>query len=233
MMSPTSLYPLMKPSMLPTGHHCLPFLGSWRGRNRRRQQNSITIIGDHTDLYVQAYFSYDSKKSGGVTISDLRFGKHPIRSTYLVNKADFIACHNQSYINKYDMLKPLKPGGVFLLNTQWTGEELEKSLPGAVKRFLARNKIKFYIIDAVSLAMSIGLGGRINTICQAAFFKLANVIPVDDAVEYMKMAIVKSYGSKGEEIVNMNFCVVDAGINAVQAVESPNLGRARPMSRQN
>ncbi|MGI6334795.1 MAG: pyruvate:ferredoxin (flavodoxin) oxidoreductase [Saccharofermentanales bacterium] len=184
-------------------------------------KNSITIIGDHTDMYVQAYFSYDSKKSGGVTISDLRFGKNPIRSTYLVDKADFIACHNQSYINKYDMLKPLKPGGVFLLNTQWAGEELEKSLPGAVKRFLARNKIQFYTIDAISLAMDIGLGGRINTICQAAFFKLANVIPVDEAVEYMKMAIVKSYGSKGEDVVNMNFAAVDAGINAVRAIDVP------------
>ena len=184
-------------------------------------KNSIKIIGDHTDMYVQAYFSYDSKKSGGVTISDLRFGKNPIRSTYLVDKADFIACHNQSYISKYDILKPLKPGGTFLLNTQWTGEELEKSLPGAVKRFLARNKIKFFTIDAVSLATEIGLGGRINTICQSAFFKLANVIPVEDAIEYMKKAIDKSYGSKGGEIVQMNYAAVDAGINAVRAVAVP------------
>ena len=184
-------------------------------------KNSIKIIGDHTDMYAQAYFSYDSKKSGGVTISDLRFGKNPIRSTYLVDKADFIACHNQSYVNKYDMLTPLKPGGTFLLNTQWSGEELEKSLPATVKKFLAINKIKFYTIDAVSLASKIGLGGRINTICQAAFFKLANVIPVADAVKYMKKAIDKSYGAKGDEILKMNYAAVDAGIDAVCEIEVP------------
>ncbi|MDD2579455.1 MAG: pyruvate:ferredoxin (flavodoxin) oxidoreductase, partial [Eubacteriales bacterium] len=159
-------------------------------------KNSIKIIGDHTDMYAQAYFSYDSKKSGGVTISDLRFGKNPIRSTYLVNKADFVACHNQSYVNNYDMLSPLKPNGTFLLNTIWNREELEANLPAKIKRYLAKNNIKFYTIDAVTLAADIGLGGRINTICQAAFFKLANVIPVDEAVDYMKKAIVKSYGSK-------------------------------------
>jgi pyruvate-ferredoxin/flavodoxin oxidoreductase len=184
-------------------------------------KNSIKIIGDHTELYAQAYFSYDSKKSGGVTISDLRFGKNQIRSTYLVNKADFVACHNQSYVDKYDMLTPLKPGGTFLLNTIWNEDELEQHLPAAMKRFLAANKIRFYTIDAVSLALQIGLGGRINTICQAAFFKLAQVIPVDDAVTYMKKAIVKSYGNKGDEIVNMNYAAVDAGINAVKAIEIP------------
>ncbi len=184
-------------------------------------KNSITIIGDHTDMYAQAYFSYDSKKSGGVTISDLRFGNHPIRSTYLVNKADFVACHNQSYVDKYDMLAALKPGGIFLLNTIWSDEEIEEHLPASLKRALAAKKIRFYALDAVSLAADIGLGGRINTICQAAFFKLANVIPVDEAVKYMKEAIVRSYGSKGDDIVNMNYAAVDAGIEAVREVAVP------------
>ena len=184
-------------------------------------KNSIKIIGDHTDMYVQAYFSYDSKKSGGVTISDLRFGKNPIRSTYLINKADFVACHNQSYVDKYDMLSALKPGGTFLLNTLWDEDAIDKHLPANVKRYIAENDIKFYTIDAVTLAADIGLGGRINTICQAAFFKLANVIPVDEAVDYMKKAIVKSYGSKGDEIVNMNYAAVDAGISAVKAFKVP------------
>ncbi|NCC49428.1 MAG: 4Fe-4S dicluster domain-containing protein, partial [Clostridia bacterium] len=184
-------------------------------------KNSIKIIGDHTDMYAQAYFSYDSKKSGGVTISDLRFGKNPIRSTYLVNKADFVACHNQSYVNNYDMLSPLKPNGTFLLNTIWNREELEANLPAKIKRYLAKNNIKFYTIDAVTLAADIGLGGRINTICQAAFFKLANVIPVDEAVDYMKKAIVKSYGSKGDEIIRMNYAAVDAGINSIVEIEVP------------
>lgn len=184
-------------------------------------KNSIKIIGDHTEMYAQAYFSYDSKKSGGVTISDLRFGKNPIRSTYLVNKADFVACHNQSYVDKYDMLSALKPGGIFLLNTLWNEQELEKHLPGQMKRYLARNKIRFYTIDAINLAADIGLGGRINTICQAAFFKLANVIPVDEAVKYMKQAALSSYGSKGDEIVNMNYAAVDAGINSVKEIKVP------------
>ena len=184
-------------------------------------KNSIKIIGDNTDMYAQAYFSYDSKKSGGVTISDLRFGKTPIRSTYLVNKADFIACHNQSYVDKYDMLTPLKPGGTFLLNTQWKDEELDENLPGLVKRFLAKNKIKFYTIDAVEKAREIGLGGRINTICQAAFFKLANIIPAEKAVELMKKAALKSYGSKGDDIVKMNYAAIDAGVDSVVEVMIP------------
>ena len=184
-------------------------------------KNSIKIIGDHTDMYAQAYFSYDSKKSGGVTISDLRFGKNPIRSTYLVNKADFVACHNQAYVNQYDMMSALKPNGIFLLNTSWTPAELETMLPASIKRYLAKNNIKFYTIDAVTKAEEIGLGGRINTIMQAAFFKLAQVIPVTDAVEYMKKAIYKSYGKKGDDIVNMNYAAVDAGLNAVVAIPVP------------
>jgi len=184
-------------------------------------KNSIKIIGDHTDMYAQAYFSYDSKKSGGVTISDLRFGKTPIRSTYLVNKADFVACHNQSYVDKYDMLSVLKPGGTFLLNTGWSAEEIDTMLPASMKRFIAANKIKFYTIDAVAKAVEIGLGGRINTICQAAFFKLAKIIPVDDAVTFMKKAAYKSYGKKGDDIVNMNYAAIDAGIGAVVEVKVP------------
>ena len=184
-------------------------------------KNSIKIIGDHTDMFVQAYFSYDSKKSGGVTISDLRFGQTPIHSTYLVNKADFVACHNQSYLDKYDMLTALKPNGTFLLNTLWSADELETNLPGSVKRFLWENKIKFFIIDAVGKAREIGLGGRINTICQAAFFKLANIIPADDAVDYMKKAAYKSYGSKGDEIVRMNYAAIDAGVGAVVEIPIP------------
>lgn len=184
-------------------------------------KNSIKIIGDHTDMYAQAYFSYDSKKSGGVTISDLRFGHNPIRSTYLVNKADFVACHNQTYVDKYDMLTALKPGGIFLLNTLWTDEEIEQYLPASVKRVLADKKIRFYALDAVSRAAEIGLGGRINTICQAAFFKLTQVIPVDDAVKYMKQAIVKSYGNKGDDVIQMNYKAVEAGISAVREVAVP------------
>jgi len=184
-------------------------------------KNSIKIIGDHTDMYAQAYFSYDSKKSGGVTISDLRFGKTPIRSTYLVNKADFVACHNQSYVDKYDMISVLKPGGKFLLNTGWTTEEIDAMLPGSMKRFIAKNKIKFYTIDAVEKAKEIGLGGRINTICQSAFFMLANIIPIEDAVDFMKKAAYKSYGKKGDEIVNMNYAAIDAGVDGVSEFAVP------------
>ena len=184
-------------------------------------KNSIKIIGDHTPMYAQAYFSYDSKKSGGVTISDLRFGHSPIRSPYLVDKANFIACHNQSYVDKYDMLSPLRKGGSFLLNTQWNDQELDENLPGQMKRFIAENDINFYTINAVDTAFEIGLGSRINTICQAAFFKIAQVIPVEEAVKYMKEQIVKSYGAKGEDIVKMNYAAVDAGIEKVHKVEVP------------
>ncbi len=184
-------------------------------------KNSIKIIGDHTDMYAQGYFSYDSKKSGGVTISDLRFGHNPIKAPYLVNRADFIACHNQAYVDKYDMLTPLKKGGSFLLNTLWTEEELSEHLPGSMKRFIANNDIDFYTIDAVTLAREIGLGNRINTICQAAFFKIAKVIPLDDAVKYMKEAIVESYGKRGEEIVNINYKAVDAGIENLKKIDVP------------
>ena len=181
-------------------------------------KNSIKIIGDHTDMYAQAYFSYDSKKSGGITISDLRFGKTPIRSTYLIDKADFVACHNQSYVYKYDMLSALKPNGTFLLNTEWTKEEVDANLPGEMKRYMAKNNIKFYILDAVAKAKEIGMK-PINTICQSAFFKLSGILPVDQAVEYMKKAAYKSYSKKGDDIVNMNYAAIEAGVDAV--VEYP------------
>lgn len=184
-------------------------------------KNSIKIIGDHTDMYAQAYFSYDSKKSGGITVSHLRFGKKPIRSTYLVKKADFLACHNPSYVDKYDMVSDVKPNGTFLLNCAWSAEELDKNLPGKMKRILAKNNIKVYTIDAVSIAKEIGLGNRINMIMQAAFFKLADIIPLEDAVKYMKDAIVASYGKKGEKIVNMNQLAVDKGIGALNKVDVP------------
>ncbi len=184
-------------------------------------KNSIKIIGDHTDMYAQAYFSYDSKKSGGVTISHLRFGKKPIRSTYLINKADFVACHNPSYIGKYDMVSDLKDGGTFLLNCSWTPEELNEKLPADMKRYIAKHNIKLYIIDGISIGKEIGLGSRINMIMQSAFFKLANIIPLDDAVKYMKDAILTTYGKKGEKIVNMNYLAVDKGIEALHKVEIP------------
>lgn len=184
-------------------------------------QNSIRIIGTHTDQYAQAYFSYDSKKSGGVTISDLRFGQEPIRAPYLVHTADFVACHTPSYIYTYDMLAPLKKGGSFLLNIAWSDEEIEERLPASVKRVLAERNAEFYVIDAATIAEELGLGGRINTICQAAFFKISEVIPVDDAITYMKEAIVSSYGKRGEDIVNMNYNAVDAGISQLRKVQVP------------
>ena len=178
-------------------------------------KNSVKIIGDHTDKYVQAYFQYDSKKTGGVTISHLRFGDKPIKSPYYINKADFVACHNQSYVRQYDMVQEVKPGGTFLLNTGWTAEELDTNLPGAMKRYIASNGIRLFTVDAVEIAHRVGLGSHINTVLQAAFFKLANVIPVEDAVEHMKAAVKKTYGLKGEKVVNMNIAAVDAGINAL------------------
>lgn len=185
-------------------------------------KNSIKIIGDNTDMYAQGYFAYDSKKSGGVTISHLRFGKKPIKSTYLINDADFIACHKQEYVHLYDVLAGLKKGGSFLFNTQWTTiEQLEKHLPGSVKRYLANNEIDFYVLNGTDLGQEIGLGNRINMIMQSAFFKLAKVIPIDDAVKYMKEAIKKTYGKKGDKIVNMNYEAVDKGIGALQKIEIP------------
>lgn len=179
-------------------------------------KNSIKIIGDTTDKYCQAYFNYDSKKSGGVTTSHLRFGDEPIRSTYLVNTPDFVACHVAPYLEKYDMLKGLKKGGTFLLNCTWSAAEVGDKLPGSVKRYLAENDIKVYIINATDIAEELGLGNRTNTIMQSAFFKVANVIPYDKAVDEMKKFIVKSYGTKGENIVKMNYAAVDRGGDVTQ-----------------
>jgi pyruvate-ferredoxin/flavodoxin oxidoreductase len=172
-------------------------------------KSAIKIIGDHTDMYAQGYFAYDSKKSGGITISHLRFGKTPIQSTYLIDAADYIACHKSSYVHIYDVLEGIKPGGTFLLNSQWTAEEMEKELPAHMRRTLVEKKIKFYNIDAVKIAAEIGLGGRINMIMQTAFFKLANVIPVDEAISYLKDQIKNMFGKKGDKIVNMNYGAVD------------------------
>ncbi|WP_099187899.1 pyruvate:ferredoxin (flavodoxin) oxidoreductase [Tepidibacter mesophilus] len=184
-------------------------------------KSAIKIIGDKTDLYAQGYFSYDSKKSGGITISHLRFGKQPIKSTYLINEADFIACHNQSYVDQYDLLKGLKKGGSFVLNCKWGMEELDEKLPASMKKYIADNEIKFYTINATDIASEIGLGNRINMIMQSAFFKLAEVIELDKAVEYLKDSIVKSYGKKGEKVVNMNYAAVDKGLDALVKIEVP------------
>ena len=185
-------------------------------------KNSVKIIGDNTDKYVQAYFQYDSKKSGGVTISHLRFGDEPIHSTYYVNNADFVACHNSAYMKKYRIVQDVNPGGTFLLNCSWTDEELNDNLPADAKKYIANNDIQFYTCDAAALAVEIGLGARrTNSVLQAAFFKLAGIIPIDKATEYMKAAIQKTYGRKGEEIVNMNCRAVDAGIENIHKVEVP------------
>ena len=183
---------------------------------------AIKIIGDNTKKHVQAYFEYDSKKSGGITISHLRFGDNRIRSTYGIVKADFVACHNQAYMSKYDnIVSGVKNGGTFLLNTLWSVEELEQKLPAHVKRIIAQNNIKFYTINAVKIARDLGLGGRINMIMQSAFFKLANIIPVEDAIKYLKESAEKAYGKKGEKIVKMNFDAIDAGVNALVEVNVP------------
>ena len=184
-------------------------------------KNSIKIIGDNTDMYAQAYFDYDSKKSGGVTMSHLRFGKKPIKSTYLIHKANFVACHNPSYVDKYNMVQELVDGGTFLLNCSWDMEGLEKHLPGQVKAFIANHGIKFYVIDGIKIGKEIGLGGRINTVLQSAFFKLANIIPEERAIELMKAAAKATYGRKGDAIVQMNYDAIDAGAKQVVEVQVP------------
>ena len=184
-------------------------------------KNSIKIIGDNTDMYAQAYFDYDSKKSGGVTMSHLRFGKKPIKSTYLIHKANFVACHNPSYVNKYNMVQELVDGGTFLLNCSWDMEGLEKHLPGQVKAFIADHNIKFYTIDGIKIGKEIGLGGRINTVLQSAFFKLANIIPEEEAIDLMKKAAKATYGRKGDKIVQMNYDAIDAGAKQVVEIEVP------------
>ena len=184
-------------------------------------KNSIKIIGDNTDMYAQAYFDYDSKKSGGVTMSHLRFGKKPIKSTYLIHKANFVACHNPSYVNKYNMVQELVDGGTFLLNCPWDMEGLDKHLPGQVKAFIADHNIKFYTIDGIKIGKEIGLGGRINTVLQSAFFKLASIIPEEEAIDLMKKAAKATYGRKGDKIVQMNYDAIDAGAKQVVEVQVP------------
>lgn len=184
-------------------------------------KNSIKIIGDNTDMYAQAYFDYDSKKSGGVTMSHLRFGKSPIKSTYLIRQANFVACHNPSYVNKYNMVQELVDGGTFLLNCPWDMEGLEKHLPGQVKSFIANHGIKLYVIDGIKIGKEIGLGGRINTVLQSAFFKLANIIPEEQATDLMKAAAKATYGRKGDKIVQMNYDAIDAGAKQVVEITVP------------
>ena len=185
-------------------------------------KNSTKIIGDHTDKYIQAYFQYDSKKTGGITISHLRFGDNPIRSPYYINQADFVACHNPSYVVKgYKMVQDVKPGGIFMINCQWSDEELNQHMPAEAKQYIAKNNVQLYTINAIDKAIEIGMGKRTNTILQSAFFKLANVMPIDEAVEYMKAAAKKSYSKKGDAVVEMNYKAIDAGVDAVHKVEVP------------
>ena len=185
-------------------------------------KNSTKIIGDHTDKYIQAYFQYDSKKTGGITISHLRFGDNPIKSPYYINQADFVACHNPSYVVKgYKMVQDVKPGGIFMINCQWSDEELNEHMPAEAKQYIAKNNIQLYTINAIDKAIEIGMGKRTNTILQSAFFKLANVMPIDKAVEYMKAAAKKSYSKKGDAVVEMNYKAIDAGVDAVHKVEVP------------
>ena len=211
----TSLEPVGDIDTTPEGTKACKFWGLGSDGTVGANKSAIKIIGDHTDMYAQGYFAYDSKKSGGVTISHLR------KSPYLINKADFVACHNQSYVNKYFVLDGLKKNGTFLLNTIWTPEEVAEHLPASYKRFLAENNIKFYTLNAVKIAQEVGLGGRINMIMQSAFFKLANIIPVEDAVKYLKDAVVTSYGKKGEKVVNMNHAAIDKGIDAIVEITVP------------
>ncbi|OOM16300.1 pyruvate:ferredoxin (flavodoxin) oxidoreductase [Clostridium saccharobutylicum] len=205
----------------PEGTTACKFWGLGSDGTVGANKSAIKIIGDHTDMYAQGYFFYDSKKSGGITVSHLRFGKKEIKSPYLINKADFVSCSNQSYIHKYNVLDGLKPNCTFLLNTIWTPEDLEEKLPADYKRFIANNNIKFYTLNAVAIAQEIGLGGRINMIMQSAFFKLANIIPVEDAIKYLKAAVVSSYGKKGEKVVNMNNAAIDKGVESIVEIKIP------------
>ncbi|MCG0277367.1 MAG: pyruvate:ferredoxin (flavodoxin) oxidoreductase [Thermanaeromonas sp.] len=205
----------------PKGVYRCKFFGFGSDGTVGANKNSIKIIGDHTDLYAQGYFEYDAKKSGGVTISHLRFGPAPIKSAYLIDRADLIACHHPAYVGRYDVLKGIKEGGIFLLNSPWTLEEMERKLPAAVKRTIAQKKLKFYNIDAVKIAHEVGLGGRINVIMQAAFFKIANIIPAEEALKYIKESIQKTYGRKGEDIVKKNWAAVDRAVEALEEIPYP------------
>lgn len=217
-----SLTPSHRPDVSPEGTVACKFWGIGSDGTVGANKNSVKIIGDNTDKKVQAYFQYDSKKSGGVTISHLRFGDKPIQSTYYVKRANFVACHTEAYVHLFKMVEDVKPGGYFLLNCTWKDDELDKHLPATMKRYIAKNNIQFYTCDAVNIAKGIGLGARrTNSVLQAAFFKLANIIPIDDAVKYMKDAIRKTYGRKGENVVKMNMDAVDRGITEIHKVEYP------------
>ena len=207
--------------IIPKGTVSCKFWGLGSDGTVGANKNTIKIIGDHTDMYVQAYFEYDGKKSGGVTKSHLRFGHLPIRSSYLVNKADFVACHNQAYIDKYDIVSDLKEGGNLLIACDWKEEDLDRHLPAYMRKAIADKKINLYIIDSVQIAAGLGLGSRTNTVLQSAFFKIADIIPAEDASRYMKEAILKSYGKKGDAIVNMNYAAVDAGVEHLVKVNVP------------
>ena len=209
------------PDTTAAGTHSCKFWGLGADGTVGANKNSIKIIGDHTDMYAQGYFAYDSKKSGGLTISHLRFGNKPIKSTYYVTKADFVACHKPSYVDTYDMVQDLKPGGSFLLNCEWTPEELDEKLPGKMKKYIADNKINFYTINGIKLGKEIGLGNRINTILQSAFFTIADIIPKDQATQYMKDAATKSYSKKGEKIVKMNHDAIDRGASEFVRIDVP------------
>ncbi len=209
------------PVTTPEGTISCKFWGLGSDGTVGANKNSIKIIGDNTDMYAQAYFDYDSKKSGGVTVSHLRFGKSPIRSTYLIEQANFIACHNTSYIKKYDIAQDLVDGGTFLLNCPWTVEQLDEELPARTKRFIAEHNIQFYIINGIAIGKEIGLGGRINTVLQSAFFKLANIIPEQTAIDLMKAAAKKSYGKKGDDVVQMNYDAIEAGAQRIVKVDVP------------
>ncbi|WHE07446.1 pyruvate:ferredoxin (flavodoxin) oxidoreductase [Thermoanaerobacterium thermosaccharolyticum] len=206
---------------VPQGTVSCKFYGLGSDGTVGANKSAIKIIGDNTNLYVQGYFQYDSKKSGGTTISHLRFGQRPIKSSYLVYHADYIACHNKSFIYNYDILKGLKNGGTFVLNCPWSESELDEKLPASMKRYIAKNKINFYTIDAISIAREVGLGGRINMIMQTVFFRLINIIPFEDAIRYLKESIQKTYGSKGQNIVDMNIKAVDRTLESLRKVNVP------------
>ena len=209
------------PDTAPAGTVACKFWGLGADGTVGANKNSIKIIGDNTDMYAQAYFDYDSKKSGGVTISHLRFGTSPIHSTYLINKANFVACHNPAYVRKYNMVQDLVPGGSFLLNCPWSADELDAHLPGQVKAYIANNDIKFYTIDGIKIGKEIGLGGRINTVLQSAFFAISGIIPKEHAIDLMKAAAKATYGKKGDKIVQMNYDAIDAGAQNYVQIDVP------------
>ncbi|MDR0841631.1 MAG: pyruvate:ferredoxin (flavodoxin) oxidoreductase [Christensenellaceae bacterium] len=217
----TSLEVKEQVNAAPEGTIACKFYGLGSDGTVGANKNSIKIIGDHTDLYAQGYFAYDSKKSGGLTVSHLRFGKTPIQSPYLIDAADFIACHNPSYVTRYDVAGGIKDGGVFLLNSPWTLQEMEQELPAPLKNAIAKHHVKFYNMDAVKIARSVGMGNRINTVMQAAFFVLAQVIPAQQAVEYMKYAAKKSYAKKGDDVVQQNYAAIDAGATGFEEIKYP------------